>query len=651
MMNSLNNYLMLQGMTEKLDFKEEIIFDIETYPNYFIVMFLVKGKYVFSFEMKNDVFTQYQELAFTCLNFTLVGFNSNNYDIAMLRHLLSQKATNKSLYQLSSDLVENQIRYYNLRNKYPFNDKIKIDTFDLIEPAPDPAKISLKKYAARIMCEELEDLPFAPHKSLSDFEITQLQTYCVKDLKHTFDLRQELSDEMALRFNLTNGFKMDVRSLSDAQIGEAVAIHYIEKRLGRKLPKPPDYRNKILRYKRPAYIQFQTPYMQNVFDTIVDAEYHVGDNGSPMIPKDVANLKVMINTTEYKIGIGGLHSKEKSQAYVCDENHRIYDIDGDSFYPTIIINNEYCPQGLEDIFIPMYKGDLVDPRLAYKRQAKLDSLTPEERHRVKQWANSMKIVINGLYGKLGSLYCRLYAPEMMISVCLTGQLILLMLIERLELAGIKVISANTDGIVTYSHINQYDLLKSIVDQWEKDVRMTTEWTPYQAIYSRDVNNYIAVKSDFDCQVKKGLKRKGYLADHWISDPNSFKMKNTPDILICRNAVANYILKDIPIENTINECKDIRQFLHLSEVNGGATFRNKNIGRVARFYISTNSTDCIKRVSNGGKVPNSDCAELMLNLSKNIPTDLNYKYYVDKAEDMLYDIGCKVKNRMAELVFS
>ncbi|KKS65278.1 MAG: hypothetical protein UV34_C0020G0001, partial [Parcubacteria group bacterium GW2011_GWB1_42_6] len=35
----------------------------------------------------------------------------------------------------------------------------------------------------------------------------------------------------------------------------------------------------------------------------------------------------------------------------------------------------------------------------------------------------------------------------MIQVTITGQLALLMLIERLELCGVPVISANTDGLV------------------------------------------------------------------------------------------------------------------------------------------------------------------------------------------------------------
>lgn len=61
---------------------------------------------------------------------------------------------------------------------------------------------------------------------------------------------------------------------------------------------------------------------------------------------------------------------------------------------------------------------------------------------------TFKIVLNGTFGKLGSKYSFLYSPNLMIQVTITGQLALLMLIEALEAAGISVVSANTDGIVS-----------------------------------------------------------------------------------------------------------------------------------------------------------------------------------------------------------
>lgn len=646
MINALNQYLAMQGCKDLVQYGEEVEFDIETYPNYFLIQFLFKGKYVVAFEKRNNQpFNQLTELAFICQNFVLVGFNSNSYDIPMLRHFLSANATNDSLYKLSKDLIENEMRWWDIKDRYSHNDKININTYDLIEIAPDPNKISLKMYSARRLGERLQDLPYEPHQKLTDEEIAVVYNYCIKDITNTHSLKCDLHTEIDMRKFMSQQFSMDLRSLSDAQIGERVTIQLVEKRLGRRLPQPMNYRGKILRYFSPTYIKFSTNLLTGVLETVNNAEYLVDKSGSPSIPDSVAQLKIRIGTTDYKLGIGGLHSQEKAQTVICDENHRLRDVDVDSFYPRIIINNRYAPKSIGEAFLEVYELELVNPRLEHKRRSGDPNLTPDERAEQKQLANSKKIVINGLYGKLGSPYSKVYAPELMISVCLTGQLSLLMLIERLELAGIKVVSANTDGIVMYYHQDQLDIVNNIVRQWEKDCNFTTEDTFYHALYSANVNNYIAVKSDENCQIIKGAKRKGSFADHWFTDKSNFKLKTTPDFLICRNAVVDYLTKNIPIEETIKNCTDVRQFLSVRAVRGGGVFRGQKFGRIARFYISTESQDYLQYAKNGNKVPKSDNAELLLDLPSILPTDINYNYYVDYADRMLYDIGYKVKNQV------
>ena len=646
MINALNQYLATQGCQELIEYGEEVEFDIETYPNYFLIQFLFKGKYVVAFEKRNNQpFSQITELAFICQNFVLVGFNSNNYDIPMLRHFLSANATNDSLYKLSKDLIENEMRWWDIKDRYSHNDKLVINTYDLIEIAPDPNKISLKMYSARRLCERLQDLPYEPDQKLTDEEITVVYNYCIKDIVNTYSLKCDLHTEIDMRKFMSQQFNMDLRSLSDAQIGERVTIQLVEKRLGRRLPQPMNYRGKILRYFSPSYIKFSTDLLTNVLETVNNAEYLVDKSGKPKIPESVAQLKIRIGTTDYKLGIGGLHSQEKAQTVVCDENYRLRDVDVDSFYPRIIINNKYVPKSIGDAFLEVYELELVNPRLEHKKRSNDANLSPSERAEQKQLANSKKIVINGLYGKLGSSYSKVYAPEMMISVCLTGQLSLLMLIERLELTGIKVVSGNTDGIVMYYHKNQLDTVNSIVRQWEKDCNFTTEDTFYHALYSANVNNYIAVKSDENCQIIKGAKRKGGFADHWFTDQSNFKLKVTPDFLICRNAVVDYLTKNIPIEETVKNCTNIKQFLSVRAVRGGGVFRGKKFGRIARFYISTESQDCLQYAKNGNKVAKSDNAELLLDLPPTLPTDINYNYYIDYANKMLYDIGYKIKNRV------
>jgi DNA polymerase elongation subunit (family B) len=69
----------------------------------------------------------------------------------------------------------------------------------------------------------------------------------------------------------------------------------------------------------------------------------------------------------------------------------------------------------------------------------------QSRHVIE--AEGLKITINGSFGKLGSVWSILFAPDLLIQTTITGQLALLMLIHRLERKGIPVVSGNTDGII------------------------------------------------------------------------------------------------------------------------------------------------------------------------------------------------------------
>ena len=63
------------------------------------------------------------------------------------------------------------------------------------------------------------------------------------------------------------------------------------------------------------------------------------------------------------------------------------------------------------------------------------------------------------------------------------------------------VSGNTDGIIVKDH----PYIPEIVKQWEQITGLETEEGCYSALYSRDVNNYIAVKTD------GSVKRKGEYA--------------------------------------------------------------------------------------------------------------------------------------------
>ena len=121
-----------------------------------------------------------------------------------------------------------------------------------------------------------------------------------------------------------------------------------------------------------------------------------------------------------------------------------------------------------------------------------------------------------------------------------------MLIEWHDLQGIEVISANTDGIVIRCERSKIPMSESIIQYWQKTIGLKMETTDYRAIYSRDVNNYFAIKENGE------VKRKGEYSMAGLIE------KKNPDAEICSDAVAEFLSKGTPILYSIAACRDIRK---------------------------------------------------------------------------------------------
>jgi len=508
--------------------------------------FFVDSKQVVYFEFDSDGLIRnnfdISKLHWLMHNFELISFNGINYDLPIAALALAGHDTH-NLKQTTTRIIEYNERPDEILSYFKIK-KLKVNHIDIIEVAPLQA--SLKIYSGRLHAPKMQDLPFKPDTYLSYEQIAIVRWYCVNDLNNTFLLYDMLKPEIALRKQMSIG-RYDLRSKSDAQIAEAVIAREIEKISGKRPSAPEIKYGMIYKYKVPQYVKYLSPMMNRTLELVKSANFSVHAGGGIEMPKELADLDITIGTSIYRMGIGGLHSNEKSISYTASENYSLIDRDVVSYYPRIILNLGLYPEQLGRDFLLVYE-DIVNTRLAAKESG--DDRT----------ANSLKIVINGSVGKLGNMHSVLYAPDLFLQVTVTGQLSLLMLIERLELANIKVVSGNTDGIVAWCSKQQESAFSAIIKQWEADTTgFETEETRYKALYSKDVNNYIAI---FD-KPKKGklAKLKGAYAPPGLS-------KN-PTCSICVEAVVEFLTKKVPIIATITQSKDITKFVSVRTVKGGA----------------------------------------------------------------------------------
>lgn len=651
--------------------RKRAVCDIECFHDYFLVMFSLLAedgtKTPFKgFETYSGKPLDRRGIVAVLQKHTVVTFNGNNYDMCMLMYALTG-VRNKDLKRASDHIIQGNLRNWQFYQEYGVEVHPSVDHIDLIEVAPGQA--SLKIYGGRLHSKLMQDLPyhfddhiFTDVPDGGDLASSQRRLttykYCGNDLDTTKDLYTALYKVIRIREMMSEQYGLDLRSKSDAQIAEAVIKARIEELTGRRVYKPNEStHNATFRYKTPDFVSFQTPDMQKVLHTVQNTLFHVR-GGKLEMPESLAKMLIGIGDSRYKLGIGGLHSTESSISHHADADHELSEDDAKSYYPSIIIRCKLYPKHLGEVFLDVYEPIYDERQVA-----------------IGEKKETFKIILNGSFGKFGSCYSILFAPDLLIQTTITGQLCLLMLIEAFEEEGIPVVSANTDGVVTRCPKYLTAKKAQIIKEWETKTGLVMESTQYKSIYSRDVNNYIAIKHDGSAK-RKGAYAKAALA------------KN-PTAQITVEAVVEYLTKGIPIEETIEWSDDIRQFVSIKKVNGGAVqggevelddwvrwgerhwvrqawidegmsrvwLGNKAVklvtkrpppvkvlvdptplGKAVRFYYSTNSPGPIRNAVNGNKVGDTDGSRALMTLPAEMPTDIDYDWYINKSKRILREIA-------------
>lgn len=662
-------------------------FDTECFPNYWLLKLRPRGGRAYSYRLRaGERFSEAQRIEIVRLfeSYTVVSFFGRGYDVWMICAALTGFAT-EELKMLNDRLIVERVKPWELG--LPRWEPA--DHIDIMEVAPGAG--SQKQYAGRIHCRTMRDLPYSPDHFLTEAEIVEVDTYCENDLDVLEELAKACAPLLKMREKVGAKYGIDLRSKSDAQMAEAVLRKRCEQALGRRIYKADVDWGFRFQYRTPPFISYQLPQLQRALALVQQSTFGIRPPASMRnaddeaekgkciaMPPQLEGLEIVIGHSTYKMGVGGLHSQEKKLIAVSDGTHVIRMVDVASYYPNLMINSGEYPPALGPAFIAEFKV-IMEERLAAKSLAKKLPKGSSEQIDAATEDGGGKIMINGTFGKTGSPYSVLFAPSMLIQTTLTGQLSLLMLIEWLEHYGIPVVSANTDGLVLRCPRTHVALCDWLVKEWEARTTLTMETDDYVSIYARDVNNYHAVKTPDD------VKRKGEYAKAGLME------KKNPDVEICADAVAEFLAKRVPIVQTITQCRDIRKFVTIQKVAGGGVKmwgegprkgervsdmiptleRNgwvkvgrkwakpgdptqydartayglcfapqtpEYLGKVVRWYYSTQAPGPIQYASNGNTVSLSYGARPCMTLPDEFPTDIDFDWYVVKAEAMLHDVG-------------
>lgn len=169
-----------------------------------------------------------------------------------------------------------------------------------------------------------------------------------------------------------------------------------------------------------------------------------------------------------------------------------------------------------------------------------------------------KIMDNAISGQMKQASSKLYDPMGNNSICVNGQLMLLDLIEHLErrVPDFDLIQSNTDGILIklkdYAH---FDIVDDVVWEWEQRTGMEMEIDTFIGeVFQKDVNNYLLVDRETGAVKTKGgyVKKLGEL-DY--------------DLPIVNQAVIAYMLHGTPVDKTVLDCDDLKEFQQVKKISG------------------------------------------------------------------------------------
>ncbi len=599
--------------------KSYVACDIEVSPNAYLIGFKhIKTNKVIQISLYGEdeklSDKQKAQIRLFLSKYTIITFNGINYDIPIILYSLQENKTCKKIFETSSQIVSENIQSWQTMKKFNINDFNGLSHIDISQVAP-AVMISLKMYAARIHSKKIQDLPYAYDKHLTKEEFKLWCEYNINDLDCTIDLLNQIDNPIKLRHEMNNIYKANLMSKSDAQIAELVIVQELQ-RVGIRANKIDLKEDYCITYNAPKCINFKTEKLKLIFEKLKKEKIYLDGKGSPKTPDWLKKEVIQIGNNIFNIGIGGLHSQEKKLVKISNDTYTMRNADVGSYYPSMIIEFGFYPKQYGKHFLNIYK-DIYNKRMEAK--AKGD----------KSVSESLKLVLNGTFGKFGNKYSKIYSPELMLQVTITGQLLLLMLIEELELKGFEVVSSNTDGIEYYCKVDRQIEAETIIFDWELLTGMNMEHGIYKGLYARDVNNYVAIYDGY-------VKGKGCYID--TSIPIPLPRKNREHDIVY-NAVKEFLLNKTPLKDTIMNCKDVRQFIICKKVTGGGKWRGDYLGKVVRWYYSING-DPILYVKNDNKVGKSDNAKPLMELPKNnkIPNDLDFDYYIELANGHLKNTG-------------
>ena len=604
------------------------VYDIEIFPNCFsLTIKNTETKEFQFFELSNRKNNLVDLVSlFLDKRYIFCGYNNIHYDNPIVNFIIEYKETLKkstrldieyNLFQLSQTIIKGDLEKWK-RWKYANN----FETLDLLTMLfSQKLRVGLKEMQVTMKYSNVQEYDGNFEAPIPEEDIPKMIQYNINDVNSTEELLYRCENDIKLRLNIEEEYGIKALNKDGVNLGmEILKTKYLEK-THKTWNDIKDLRspcNKIaLNEIILPFIKFDNPILKDLLNEMKQQVVSPDRKGY--------NKHFLMDNLEYSVGVGGIHSVNKPSIFIAKEDEIISDVDVASLYPSLIIEYGFYPPHLGKEFLEVYKG-IKDERIEAKHNGnKLKNLT-------------LKLSINGLSGNLQSEFSWCYSPKTVMRIRINGQLLLLMLAEKLISIGCQIIQANTDGLFVLRKKKDEQKFKDVCKWWENLTKLELEEDRFERFYQFAINDYLGVLEGYkDSKNPKLLKKKGLFID-------SVTLGKGMQPMIIPKAINANLADNIPVEETIRNCKDINEFITYQKVDKKFTvqYMNKFITHINRYYVSTNGSYLYKCEVEDGKIVKfanmltASGVTLCNDITaiKEFPRNINYKYYIKEANKIL-----------------
>lgn len=531
-------------------------------------------------------------------NIIFCGYNNLHYDNPIINYIIEYEDTLmnhnvfticSSIFNLSKTITTSKEDNIDAWKHWKY--QIWFDTFDILTMLySNKLRVGLKEIQVTMQYPNVQEFVCDWTKPLPLEDFDSMIDYNINDIESTSELLNRCKDAVDLRIAIEDEYGVRVLSKDGVNIGMKILTQKYLEKTGltwwdiEGLRSPMDYiplKDVIL-----PFIKYDSPILNRVLEDMKDQIVSPGRKGY--------ENNFVFAGLRYTVGVGGIHSKNDPEIIIPKEDEMLIDIDVASLYPSMLIEYGFYPKHLGPEFLEVY-SQIKNERIEAKHNG--DKVKNE----------TLKLALNGLSGNLQNEHNFCYSPEAVMKIRINGQLLLLMLAEKLTQVGCRIIQANTDGLFVLLKKDNYQQVNTICRDWEQLTKLTLEEERFEAMYQYAINDYIAVTTLYPDMKKRFLSgeilirkstKKLYtcieeIQEDFIKTKGMFITKvllgKGLSAKIIPEAIIKYFVDGIPVEQTIKECKDIKKFL-MSEKTGKqwhVEYMNKEQQRTNRFYASTN----------------------------------------------------------------